>query len=154
MGDAELQSVSLVFLPSQRLLAALSPSPTHALSLTGNLEMEALCQVGNESPPKPPNPLYLFHGLRGWMDLHFINHSLWDSMHFTQPDDSQNYSGAWAQGFLWTRGPSPPLQMFQQSLQSCSRARSLDIDIMSSAYWAHFTDVGKENKDPSPATIH
>ena len=67
-GCPELSSASLVFLPSKRQLAALVPSPTRALSLCSGKGMEALCQVGDKSPPKPPNPykgLQLLHVHRG-----------------------------------------------------------------------------------------
>lgn len=105
-------------------------------------------------PPKPPNSFYLFHSLRGWMDLHFINHSLWDSMHLTQPEDSPELQRCLGLSFLWSRRPSLPLQMFQQSLQCPAVEPGLHVDMMSSAYWVHFIDVGKENKDLFPANIH
>lgn len=54
-GCSELESVSLVFLPSQRWPAVLIPSPTHAPSLPGSIRVEVPCQVGNKSLLKPQN---------------------------------------------------------------------------------------------------
>lgn len=76
-------------------------------------------------------------------------------MHLTQPDDSQELQRCLGPGFSVDSPPIPSLaDVPAKPAVSCSRARSLHVDIMSSAYWAHFTDVGKENKDPSAATIH
>lgn len=48
--------------------------------------MDALCQVGNKSPPKSPNPyrgLHLLHTFRGWIELYLTSHNFWDNMSFT-----------------------------------------------------------------------
>lgn len=54
-GCSELESVSLVFLPSQIWPIVLIPSPTGPLSLPGGIRAEASCWVGNKSLLKPQN---------------------------------------------------------------------------------------------------
>ena len=76
--------------------------------------MEALHQVENKSPPKPPNPyesLHCFHIIRGWTSLPLINHGSWDNVPFTQPNNSQM-----VMGLVFPVGSSTslsPSQMFQ-----------------------------------------
>ena len=51
--------------------------------------MDSLCQVGNKKHSKPQKlykDLHLFHILRQWINLHFINYSFWENMGLTKPE--------------------------------------------------------------------
>ena len=51
---------------------------------------------------------HLFHVPRAWLGLCLINHSFWDNMHCTQPNNSQKpYRAAGALTFLWVLLPIP-----------------------------------------------
>lgn len=74
--------------------------------------MEALCPGENRSRSKPQNfykGLHLFHVLREWINLHFINHSFWDNMGLIQPDDPQNLMAVPGSSivYLFTAHPLP-----------------------------------------------
>lgn len=79
-----------------------SPTPHVPFLYQAVWGMEVLCQVWNESPPKPPNPckgLHFFHIFRGWIGFHLINHSFWDNpcLFSTKqfPKTLQQFLGLW-----------------------------------------------------------
>lgn len=115
--------------------------------------MEALCQVGNKSPPKPPNSykgLYLFHILRGWISLYLISDNFWDNL--SDQRTAKNFtkvSGPWI--FCECTAHLLPHGCSDKACRvSYSRGKSSRVNvIISLIYWTCFIGVGKGNRDKS-----
>lgn len=139
-----------------RWLTALIPSSTRALSLPGDVRDRGAMPSGEYKSSQLPYPykgLHLFYILRYWTILSLINHSFWNNMCLTQPNDSQNLlvvPGPW---IFWVRHLSSSHTDVPAKPAECPAAdRESHVDSILLMQWVCFTNVEK-NRDEAWATI-